>query len=76
MRCGKKAVEKPQDGSYEGKRSTQEYVRNYAVPTGLASIFRFTRHSRAGLSYTAATRLAFGSRSFHRCATQDLARRW
>ena len=32
-------------------------VRTRVVPTGLAHLFRFTRHFRAGLSYPAATRL-------------------
>jgi hypothetical protein len=31
-----------------------------AAPTGLASISHFTRHFRAGLSHTAATRLRLG----------------
>ncbi len=41
-------------------------VRTGVVPTGLAHLFHFTRHFRAGLSHAAATRLEFRWCLFHR----------
>ena len=41
-------------------------VRTGVVPTGLAHLFHFTRHFRAGLSPAAATRLEFRWCLFHR----------
>ena len=40
-------------------------VRTGVVPTGLAHLFHFTRHFRAGLSHAAATRLEFRWCLFH-----------
>jgi hypothetical protein len=42
------------------------YVRTRVVPTGLAYLFHFTRHFRAGLSYPAAARLEFWQCLLHR----------
>jgi hypothetical protein len=58
----------------QGKVSAQQTLEGVwgartgtgAVPTGLASIVQFTRHFRAGLSHTAATRLHYGWRLLHR----------
>jgi hypothetical protein len=41
-------------------------MKTRVVPTGLAHLFHFTRHFRAGLSYPAATRMECWWRLLHR----------